>query len=113
VSFAVWHPEGTVSVSPRTSRTPIASFGRPSPNPFHTATRLAYDLPAEGHVRAAVFDVNGRRVSALMNETEPAGVHVLAWDGRDARGVSLPSGLYLIQASVGRIVVTRRVALIR
>jgi hypothetical protein len=110
--FALWHADGTVSV-PAPHRPLLATFGSPSPNPFRAATRLAYELPAESHVRAAVFDVNGRRVCTLMDEAAPAGAHALVWDGRDARGAQQPPGLYLIQAVVGRSVATRRVALIR
>lgn len=111
--FALWHPEGTVSAPPSPGRHSIATFGSPSPNPFGAATHLAYELSAESHVRAGVFDLHGRRVCTLMDEGAPAGAHSLVWNGRDARGALLPSGLYWIQASVGRGVATRRVALIR
>ena len=49
-------------------------------------------------VRLSVFDMAGRQVRTLLDETLPAGPHAASWDGNDARGASAPPGVYLVRA---------------
>ena len=46
-------------------------------------------------------DVTGRRVTRVTEMELAPGVHTVAWDGRDARGVRLGAGLYIYQLSMG------------
>ncbi len=72
-----------------------------SPNPFTDRTELRYALPAETSVSVAVFDVLGNRVQTLLQSRQPAGNHVVTWDGRDQGGGSAPGGLYVIRMQAG------------
>ena len=45
-------------------------------------------------MRVSIFDVQGRVVRTLAEGFETAGEHAVHWDGRDARGSTLASGLY-------------------
>ncbi len=67
------------------------------PNPFSISTTITYTLAQAGRVTITVFDLAGRRVSALLDESLPGGTHALAWDGRDGAGKTLPSGVYAIR----------------
>ncbi len=80
------------------------------PNPFSGATQLEYSLPAPVPVSVAVFDMAGRRVRALVSGVQPAGKHVLKWDGRDDRGRAVPAGVYSVESQAGD---TRRSETIR
>lgn len=71
------------------------------PNPFNPSTRLSFSLPAAGPVTLEIFDVNGRRVRRLLDEEVAAGLLSVDWDGRDDRGRSLASGLYLSRLRSG------------
>jgi len=64
------------------------------PNPFNPTTTIAYNLPQSAHVTLVVYDVAGREVTRLINDTRPAGPHQLQWNGRNTRGVSVVSGTY-------------------
>jgi flagellar hook assembly protein FlgD len=66
--------------------------------PFRSSLRLAIDLPVAARVRLSVFDLAGRQVRALMDETLPAGPHAVSWDGNDSHGASAPPGVYLVRA---------------
>ena len=55
-------------------------------NPAQAATRIAYSLPAAGHVRLAIFDVEGRRVANLLDRESPAGRFEAEWGGNAGRG---------------------------
>ncbi|MBD3336092.1 MAG: T9SS type A sorting domain-containing protein, partial [Candidatus Eisenbacteria bacterium] len=72
-----------------------------APNPFVSDTALRFELEAAGPVRVAVFDAQGRRVRVLAADRLPAGLHSVAWDGCDAEGRRLPSGLYLLRVVSG------------
>jgi hypothetical protein len=65
------------------------------PNPFNPVTTIRYDLPKETLVRLVVHDLLGREISQLGEGTLPAGVHLVVWDGHDATGRAVPSGIYI------------------
>ena len=93
---------------------PAIFFMHPAaPNPFVSATLLSYSLDRDGPVRVEVFDVVGRRRAVLVDEVENRGPHAARWDGRDERGASVPSGLYVIRLTFPGHVARERVLRIR
>jgi glucose/arabinose dehydrogenase len=68
--------------------------------PFREALSFVLDLPTDGDVGLSVYDGRGRRLRVLHAGAMTAGRHVLAWDGRDERGVAAPAGLYFLRATV-------------
>jgi flagellar hook assembly protein FlgD len=53
-------------------------------------------------------------IRTLNDRVLDAGPHVLAWDGRDERGVSTPPGVYMIRVrDVGRDLVAAKVVMLR
>lgn len=79
------------------------------PNPFVTEMTLAIEGAGNAAVTAVIYDVAGRRVRALA----PSGTNTFDWDGRDARSVSVPAGVYWISVSDGASSDVRRVVLVR
>jgi subtilisin family serine protease len=79
-----------------------------APNPFNPRTILHFSTAAPGPVRVEIYDIRGRRVRLLLEESMPAGAHQLAWDGRDDGGRSVSSGNYLARLSVHRGAPTSR-----
>jgi|GEM_PF-2737941 len=66
------------------------------PNPFNPYTTLAFDLPEEARVTLTIYDITGRQVMTLTrDETFPAGFHQIRWDGQNAAGRPVSSGVYL------------------
>jgi triacylglycerol esterase/lipase EstA (alpha/beta hydrolase family) len=80
-----------------------------SPSPFHDAAQIAYGLLRAGHVDLRVFDIRGREVCVLVNDTRAAGVHRAQWDGRDARGARAGSGVFFLQLQSEGEALSRRV----
>ncbi len=72
-----------------------------------------FTLPEPGDVSLRVVDASGREVAELMHRYAFAGEYSVPFTGRDARGASLPNGVYLYtfaangHASSGRIVIAR------
>jgi hypothetical protein len=91
---------------------PDAPSLRVTPNPSRGTATLAFGLPAEAVVEAAVFDVAGRKVRTIGAGRFAAGSHSMVWDGRDAGGRVVPSGVYFVRLDRGgRSLVTRMVRL--
>ena len=65
------------------------------PNPFNASTHLRFALAAPADLRIAVYNVAGQRLRQLVEGPAPAGVHEVAWDGRDDSGASAASGVYV------------------
>ena len=83
------------------------------PNPFRGATTVAYQLPALGPARLAVYNVAGQRVRTLADAVLPAGSHAASWDGRDDRGVRVSAGVYFCRLSAGARTAQVKLARIR
>jgi flagellar hook assembly protein FlgD len=84
------------------------------PNPFNPTTTIRYGLPGPNVVRLEIFDVAGRLVRRLKGGAlEPAGFHQVTWQGRNDRGRELGSGVYLYRLTVGKVVKTRSMTLVR
>src|SRR5690606_4911432 len=67
------------------------------PNPFAERATIGYRLEARGQATLEVFDLLGRRVRVLVDGEQNAGSHTAAWDGRDAAGRAVASGVYLVR----------------
>ena len=83
------------------------------PNPFNPVTTIRYALASRQHVRIEVFDVTGARVKTLVDENRPAGAQRVAWNGRDARGVPVASGVYLIRMTTASHNFVRKAILLK
>ena len=84
------------------------------PRPFTRETTIDFSLPHEEPIELTVYDFRGRLARRLLQERSMvAGHHRVVWDGRDDRGESLPSGVYLIRLGAGRSVGFERSVLIR
>ena len=78
------------------------------PNPFNPQTTIAYALPEAAPVRLAIYDLLGRVVRMLVDETQSAGYTRVIWDGRNELGQTVGTGIYLYQLQVGRQQLVRR-----
>jgi hypothetical protein len=69
-----------------------------APNPLNPEAVIRFDTERAGAVRVRIFDPQGRLVRTLMDEpSAPAGAHALRFDGLDARGARLGSGVYFFR----------------
>jgi len=84
-----------------------------APNPFNPSTTIAYELPAAGPMRLQVFDLRGRLVRTLVEESMAAGRHEARWDGRDNDSRGLPSGVYVSRLQAGAKVALGQMTLVR
>jgi subtilisin family serine protease len=83
------------------------------PNPFGVATTIRFSLPQAGEARVGIYDTGGRRVRTVADGSFAAGAHELGWNGRDASGVPLRSGVYFVRVESPNDVQTHRIVLMR
>jgi hypothetical protein len=79
-----------------------------APNPFNPTTAFSFDLPEPGRARVEVFDILGRSVAVLLDESLSAGRHSVHWD---ASGYA--SGVYLARVSSEAGSATARAVLLK
>lgn len=68
------------------------------PNPLNPEAVVTVLTTSAGRLRVRVFDASGRMVRLLMDQDQPAGTHLVRFDGKDERGRALASGRYFVQA---------------
>ena len=86
------------------------------PNPFgggSATTTIRFDLPDARRVRLDVIDVNGRLVRTLERGTLGAGQHRVSWNGLDAGGRRVESGVYFYVLQAGDERLARRMLMMR
>ena len=84
------------------------SLSQNYPNPFNPVTQIKYDLPKQGFVTLKVFDILGREVSKLVNETKSPGTYLVDFDG-----TNLASGVYFYKLEVNGYSDIKRMMLIK
>jgi hypothetical protein len=78
--------------------TSLFSIESISPNPLvaaSTVSEIVFSLDEAGITSLDVFDIEGRKVKTLLNDDLGVGLHTIHWDGSDANGKFVSSGLYL------------------
>lgn len=115
-SFADWPPSSGVDDDPLLDGRAFKIEGI-SPNPFNPVARVSYTLyPVEtgqAHVTLRVLSVDGRVVSTLVDRIQDPGPYEAVWDGTDADGYPVASGIYFCDLSYGGERDTRKMTLLK
>ena len=72
------------------------------PNPFNPSAEIRYEIPDDLLVSVAVYDVAGRLIRSLINESRPAGSYSVVWDGKNDLGASVATGVYIYSIDAGK-----------
>ena len=85
-----------------------------APNPFNARTTIGFSLPGSATCHLSIFDLRGRRVRDLLAQASlPPGRHQVAWNGTDAAGGEVASGVYFYRLRAGAESRTRRLVLVK
>jgi uncharacterized protein (DUF1501 family) len=93
-TLPIIHSPAGVGEAPTTPST--FSLSQNYPNPFNPTTRFEYTIARTQFVSINIFDVVGRKVATLVNETLAPGKYSAAWDGEN-----FPSGVYYYRLETG------------
>ncbi|MFQ5649301.1 MAG: DUF5666 domain-containing protein [bacterium] len=87
------------------------------PNPFNPGTTIRFEIRSPNGALAGtkltVFNLLGQTVRVLVDQPLASGNHTVQWDGRNANGNLVPSGVYLYRLEVGSASQTRRMVLLK
>ena len=109
------HVGGDVVIEGERSLEDLGFFGLSDnyPNPFNPSTQIRYEIPEAGEVSLVVYNVLGQEVRRLVQGQQSAGVYRVMWDGKDALGRPVSSGVYLYRLTSGTFSEARRMLLLK
>lgn len=81
------------------------------PNPFNPATMIKYSLPDERKVSLKIYDIAGREVVTLVDNTLAPGIYTVSWNGKNSKGTQASSGTYIYRLQAGDYVRTMKMIL--
>jgi Peptidase family M1 domain/Peptidase M1 N-terminal domain/Secretion system C-terminal sorting domain len=89
------------------------SISQNYPNPFNPTTTIKYHIPQLGNnkitnVQIRVYDILGRVITTLVNETKQPGSYEIAFDA-----TNISSGIYYYQLKAGDIINTKKMILLK
>jgi endonuclease/exonuclease/phosphatase family metal-dependent hydrolase len=78
------------------------------PNPFNPSTLISFNIPADGFVSLAIYDLSGKEVMNVIQENKAAGYYSL-----NINASALPSGTYFYRFSAGDYTSVRKMVLLK
>lgn len=81
------------------------------PNPFNPSTTIAFAVPKAGDLKLAIYNLRGQLVRTLHNGPIAAGNHKVVWDGTDADGAKVASGIYMYRLQSEGFVANKKLVL--
>ncbi len=89
------------------------SLAQNYPNPFNPSTMIQYQLPEKVRVKLEIYNTAGRKVACVVDGEQKAGSHSVRWEGEDAAGVAVSSGVYFSRLTAGKETISRKLVLLR
>jgi len=83
------------------------------PNPFNPETSIRYAITQPGKVKLSVYNLLGHKVIDLVDEVQTAGEYNLRWNGKDSRGLSVATGVYIYRIQANGASLVRKMALLK
>jgi len=105
---------GTVNIADKKKQIPMYfQLDQNHPNPFNNLTQINYRLDKPSYVSLRIYDIEGRLVSTLVRERQPAGRFTLLWDAQKDDDSPLVSGIYSIYLITDYGVQSRKMLLLK
>ena len=83
------------------------------PNPFNLETRIQYHLSNPSRVELTIYNLIGQKVKVLVDEFQTPGTKSVTWDGLNAAGQTLASGIYFYKLNAGDFIEIKKMILIK
>ncbi|HOA28995.1 MAG TPA: FlgD immunoglobulin-like domain containing protein, partial [Candidatus Cloacimonadota bacterium] len=74
---------------------------------------IRYNTAKAGLVNISVYNIRGQKVRELVNESKASGNHSISWDGNDAKGKAVASGVYYLRMVTGDKRDSKKITLIK
>jgi len=84
------------------------------PNPFNPSTAISFTLSAESDVEVIIFNVKGGKIKSIFNDHVYADqTRTVVWDGNDANGKLVSSGVYFYKLITDNKVYQKKMLLVK
>jgi len=83
------------------------------PNPFNPETNIQFDIPEHLPVKLVIYDLSGKEVNVLVQNTFAPGKYKVMWNGKDQYGQSVSAGMYIYQIEAGDFRNTKKLILLK
>ncbi len=83
------------------------------PNPFNSETVIRFSLSKPAEVTLVIYNTLGQKVKTLMQGYLKAGTTSVNWDGKDQKGNTVSSGIYLYELKAGNQTESKRMVLLK
>jgi Secretion system C-terminal sorting domain len=89
------------------------------PNPFNPSTKISFSIPKSGYTSLKIYDVLGNEVAKLVDEYREAGKYEVEFNPESsiknfpAGRQSTASGVYFYQLTIGNIVQSKKMLMIK
>jgi len=83
------------------------------PNPFNSETTLSFRLKNSTEIQLKILDTTGKTVRRLVQRRLPPGIHSVKWNGTNAKGSPVSTGIYYSQLTGGGETLFRKLLLLR
>ncbi|MCK4250400.1 T9SS type A sorting domain-containing protein [candidate division WOR-3 bacterium] len=84
-----------------------------TPDPFVRSTTIKYTIPVAGNINLQVFDKIGQHIITLNDDYKHVGSYTNIWNGKDAKGMNVPNGIYFVRLTCGKFSTTAKLVVIR
>jgi hypothetical protein len=83
------------------------------PNPFNPVTEIQFDIPDISTVELVVYNLMGQEVRRLVNGEIQAGYHRIVWNGLNAQGEPVSTGVYIYSLTSPSFHSTKKMVLLK
>ncbi len=83
------------------------------PNPFNPETTISFSSRDGGNARLAIYNMKGQLIRTLLDAEVNSGMHSAVWNGTDAQGTAVSSGLYLYRLDLNGQTQIRKMLLMK
>ena len=105
---------GPVSATPTADIRPtIFHLSQNYPNPFNPLTIIRYQITEDGKIVLGVYNLLGQPIRILVDAEQEAGGYQVEWDGKDAEGSRVGSGIYFYRLKTGNFVQVKKMVFMR
>jgi len=95
------------------SRPQRFSLSQNYPNPFNPRTSIRYALPQDAHVRLTIYNLLGQKITTVVDEPQSAGFKAVWWDGKDAEGDEVASGVYFYRLMADKFSEVKKMMMVK
>ncbi len=83
------------------------------PNPFNSSTSINFKINETLEIKIVIYDLLGNQVNLITDQQYKPGFYTIQWNGKNDKGIQMPSGIYFVKAFLPYKKCTNKMVLIK